>query len=248
MRIAFIGDSFTEGLGDEQADGSLRGWADRVVEGLAASGEQVWYANFAIRGRMLAPIAGEQLDAALALDPVPDLIVINGGGNDMMRPNYSTERCVVLLRSIIDRTEAAGVPLLVLSGPNPADHVFMGNMFDRRGRELTDAIPPLIAGRDHVSFVNCFDDEALRDFSYWSDDRLHLNALGHARVAATVLPALGVATPMPPGVEPAPPRSTRADLAYVRRHLVPWAGRRLRGISAGDGRSPRFGDWTQIAV
>jgi len=247
VRIAFIGDSFTEGLGDEQPDGSVRGWADRVVDGLAASGQEVWYTNFAIRGRMLPPIAGEQLDDALALDPLPDLIVVNGGGNDMMRPNYSTERCAALLKSVVVRTEAAGVALLVLSGPNPADHLFLSSTFHRRGRELTDAIPPLIAGHAHARFVSCYDDQELRDGRYWSDDRMHLNPLGHARVAAIVLSALGVATPMPDPGEPVPRRTARTDLAYTRRIILPWAGRRLRGISAGDGRSPKFATWTEIA-
>ena len=247
MRIAFIGDSFTEGLGDERPDGSVRGWADRVVEALAETGEPIWYANFAIRARMLPDIAGEQLEAALALDPLPDLIVASGGGNDMMRPNYSAERCAELLGSVVDRAAEAGVRVLLLSEPNPADRLPLRRVFDRRGRDLANAIPSRAADRDHVVYVNCFDDE-LSDGRYWSDDRMHLNPLGHARVAAIVLCSLGVPTPMPSPGEPAAPRTARADLGYARRHLLPWAGRRLRGISAGDGRSPKFATWTQIAA
>ncbi|MDR1633553.1 MAG: hypothetical protein LBS27_01225 [Bifidobacteriaceae bacterium] len=72
MRYAAIGDSFTEGLGDQRADGSPRGWADRLAAGLATSlGEPIWYANFAVRGRLLDLIAAEQVDPALALDPAP---------------------------------------------------------------------------------------------------------------------------------------------------------------------------------
>nr|BFE73131.1 hypothetical protein GCM10020092_064320 [Actinoplanes digitatis] len=57
MRYVAIGDSFTEGMGDELPDGSVRGWADLVAAGLAAelTGE-VSYANLAIRGRLLEPI------------------------------------------------------------------------------------------------------------------------------------------------------------------------------------------------
>ncbi|HOZ59911.1 MAG TPA: SGNH/GDSL hydrolase family protein, partial [Nakamurella multipartita] len=70
MRYVAIGDSFTEGVGDERADGSVRGWADRVAEGLAlATQEPVRYANLAIRGRKLAPIVDQQLEVALALEP-----------------------------------------------------------------------------------------------------------------------------------------------------------------------------------
>ena len=49
-----IGDSFTEGVGDELPDGSVRGWADFLAAGLATSqGEPVRYANLAIRGRKM---------------------------------------------------------------------------------------------------------------------------------------------------------------------------------------------------
>lgn len=74
-----IGDSFTEGVGGDLPDGRVRGRADLVALGLAlASTEPVIYANLAIRGRLLAPILAEQLDAAITLKPA--LLSINGGG------------------------------------------------------------------------------------------------------------------------------------------------------------------------
>jgi hypothetical protein len=42
---------------------------------------------------------------------------------------------------------------------------------------------------------------------------------------------------------PAPPTRRRDDLAadaqWVREHLLPWVGRRLRGTSSGDGRDAK---------
>ena len=93
MRFAAIGDSFTEGLGDEPADGVTRGWADLVASGLAR-GEAVRYANFAVRGQLLEPIVTTQLEAALALSPAPTMLTLNGGGNDMMRPGVDVGRLV----------------------------------------------------------------------------------------------------------------------------------------------------------
>lgn len=252
MRIAFVGDSFTEGVGDEwpgsgPAD-APRGWADRVVEGLAVAGDEpIYYANFAIRGRLLAPIAGEQLESALALDPRPDLIVFNGGGNNMMRPDYSTARCVELTRGAIDRCEAAGVRLVILSGPDPSDLLPGHGMFHRRGRELTDAVRELTAERG-LTYVSTFDDTEIRDPRYWSEDRLHLNPLGHARIASLVLTALGVPTDAPAPGDAAPRRSARSEMLYVRRHMVPWVGRRLTGRSSGDGRAPKHAVWHEVSA
>ena len=244
-----MGDSFTEGVGDEQADSHVRGWADRVAEGLAVNGgEHVFYANFAIRGRLLSAIAGEQVDAALALEPKPDLLVINGGGNDITRPDYSTERCIALLAGVAERAAETGVDLLILSAPNPSDHLPMGSTLNKRGRELTDAIPDLIAGLGNVQFISCFDDEELRDSRYWCEDRLHLNPLGHERVAAMVLTALGVATPVPPPGQPAPPHTSFRDARFAVNYLAPWVVRRMTRRSSGDGRNPKQPEWTAVQV
>ena len=85
---AAIGDSFTEGVGDELPDGTVRGWADFVALGLAAAArEPIGYANLAIRGRKLGPIVDEQLEVAIGLRP--EVISFNGGGNDMLRPRMA---------------------------------------------------------------------------------------------------------------------------------------------------------------
>ena len=81
VRYVAIGDSFTEGVGDELPDGRVRGWADLVAHGWAdAVGEPVEYANFAIRGKLVWPIIDQQLEPALALKPTH--LSFNGGGND----------------------------------------------------------------------------------------------------------------------------------------------------------------------
>jgi len=109
MRYVAIGDSFTEGVGDELPDGTVRGWADLVAAGLATAEGSIEYANLAIRGRLLEPIIREQLPAAMALSPPPTLLSLNGGGNDMMRPGMETARLVELTRRAVRRCAEAGV-------------------------------------------------------------------------------------------------------------------------------------------
>jgi hypothetical protein len=81
-------------------------------------------------------------------------------------------------------------------------------------------------------------------------DRLHLNAEGHRRATAAVLEAVGVEDLLPgaPGwwrddlpaaLAPSRRASAMADVRWVTTHLVPWVGRRLRGVSSGDGRKAR---------
>src|SRR4051794_18422623 len=158
MHLAAIGDSFMEGIGDEYPDGSPRGWADRVAEGLAARlNEPVFYANFAIRGRILKPIATHQLDAALALDPKPDLILFNGGGNDMLRPTFSVPKLMRLTRAAVAKCDGAGVELVFVTGASPTDHLPLAKLMSGRGKAYMDAALDLVASTGSA-LINNWDD------------------------------------------------------------------------------------------
>ncbi|WLP89406.1 SGNH/GDSL hydrolase family protein [Gordonia sp. NB41Y] len=246
FRFAAVGDSFTEGVGDPRPNGTMRGWADLVAEGLAtARGEAIGYANVAVRGRLLAPIVDDQLAAVLALDPPPTLVTLNGGGNDMLRPHCD----VSLLR---DRTEeailacaASGVRLVLLSGPDPSGRLPFGSAIGARGAELTAMLAGLATAHD-VEFVDLFHTMALRHPGFWSSDRIHLNPVGHRRVAAEVLTALVDATPEVPS-PPAGSSSTPWDaVTFGRDHLLPWVIRHVRGRSSGDLIEPKHDDWAVI--
>jgi len=246
-RYVAIGDSFTEGLGDTMPDGTQRGWADLVAAGLASGEKQtIEYANLAIRGRLLDAIVTDQLDAALALDPKPTLLSLNGGGNDMMRPGSDMSRLVTLTEGALRRCADAGVRVLLLSGADPSERLPFGSKMRRRAEMLTEAIRPF-ADRFDLVFVDVFHDLEIRRGAYWSPDRLHLNAAGHRRVAGLVLTALGHSTEAH-AVDPGPeePRKVLAEARYYREHVLPWVNRRLRGQSSGDERIGKYLDWVAI--
>lgn len=247
IRYVAIGDSFSEGVGDERPNGTPRGWTDRLAEALAvAQPEPVYYANFAIRGRLLEPIIAEQLDVALALDPLPTHLTLNGGGNDMMRPKHNMGHLVDLTRHVIERCRAAGVTPVILSGADPSSRLPLGPLLHRRAGMLTDAVAELTA-ETGTTFVDVFHDQTIRADRFWSGDRLHLNGAGHARVASLVLQAFGLPSPgdEEPGMTPGS-RSPLGEARYYREHVLPWVGRRLTGRSSGDGRQAKFADWTLI--
>lgn len=243
-----LGDSFTEGVGDELPDGSVRGWADLVALGLAlASPEPVRYANLAIRGRKLAPLIAEQLEPAIRLRP--QLISINGGGNDIMRPRVSIPAIAHQLIDAVRRAGDSGIHVVLASGADPTQHLPAGHLVRGRGEHLA-RIVRAERPRENVTFVDNWADTALRAARYWSGDRMHLNALGHARVAANVLRALGV--PVPDGWESDIVAGARLDasgrkgLGYYRDYVLPWIGRRLTGRSSGDGRTAKLAELTRV--
>ncbi|PRY69028.1 lysophospholipase L1-like esterase [Glaciihabitans tibetensis] len=243
-RYAAIGDSFTEGVGDELPDGRVRGWADLVALGLAlASPTPVSYANLAIRGRLLAPIVDEQLDAAIALSPA--LISINGGGNDIMRPRVSITSITDQLESAVDRAASAGIHVVLASGANPTRHLPLGSFIEARGDRLADAIRTRLP-KENVTFVDNWADQELSDIRFWSRDKLHLNSRGHERVASNVLAALGVTIPDARDDHAGIPAQRTAD--YWRQYVLPWIGRRVTGRSSGDNRQPKYATLTPVEL
>lgn len=244
VRLAVIGDSFSEGVGDEWPDGRVRGWGDLVAQGWAnARGESVQYVNLAIRGKLAWQIAEEQLEPALALRPTH--LTFNGGGNDMMRPRADIEHVADAFTRVLRRCDEEGVTLVVLSGANPSRQLPMGSLMQRRGDQLSAAVARRIRDRPDVIRALNWPDRELSHPVYWSEDRLHMNAHGHHRVAARVLFALGVEPPaswwapgaaVPPGLRGA---------SYYREHVGPWVKRRLTGTSSGDGRMPKHPGWVE---
>jgi lysophospholipase L1-like esterase len=245
VRYVAIGDSFTEGIGDQRADGSVRGWADRVAEGLAAAGgEPVLYANLAIRGRKLGPIIDQQLEPALALEPT--LMTFNGGGNDIMRRHVDMPALMDLSRHVVDRCRETGVALVVLAGPDPTSRIPMGHVVHRRGEALTVDIVRL-TDEFGLTFVDMWHDAEIRREGYWGADRIHLNSAGHRRVAGQVLTALGRPAPATTTRVEEPRRRLSDNLTFYRRHVGPWVRRRVQGRSSGDHRMAKHPDYVTIS-
>lgn len=188
-RYVAIGDSTTEGLVDPDGHGGWRGWADRFAAHIAnAADHPVEYANLAVSGYRLSEIAG-QLEPALAMQP--DLMTIVGGVNDILglRPHFGA------LEEQLDALFAAprerGIPVLSFTMP-----------------DISRANPVATVVRDRIGTLNQIirrcalrHDVALIDFEHvpsasdprlWGEDRLHINTVGHIRVAAAMSWLIGL--------------------------------------------------------
>lgn len=242
VRYVAIGDSFTEGVGDELPDGGLRGWADIAAQGWAnASGRSVSYANLAIRGKLAWPIVAAQLEPALALKPTH--LSFNGGGNDMLRPRADMERIADAFTHVRERCAEEGVTFILLSGANPSGQLPMGRLIQRRGDELSEAVLRRFASDSEVVRVLNWPDRKLARPQFWSADRLHMNSFGHHRVAARLLRALGYEPPAEWWAPRETPSGGPRGAAYYRQFVGPWVRRRLTGTSSGDGRLAKHPDW-----
>ncbi len=234
-----IGDSFTEGYGDFYSDGSCQGWADRFARLLGASAPSLTYANLAVRGKLLGQIISEQIPAAIALKP--DLISLAAGGNDLLRPRADLDALAASFEQAVIQLRAPGTQVLLFSGFDPAGLPLMRLIRDKclaYNARVKD-----IAARHDCLHVDLWSMTVLADRRQWCGDRLHLAADGHRRVALHVAETAGLAVsedwrvPLPPDPADRPSwlRARRQDLHWARAHAMPWIGRRLRGVSSGDG-------------
>ena len=237
-RYVAVGDSFTEGVGDPEPalPGGNRGWADRAAEVLSQQVPDFAYANLAVRGKLIEQIMAEQLDAALALKP--DLISISAGGNDVIRPGTDPDAIAARFEDAVARLARDGATIVVFTGVD----VGFSPVFRRiRGKVAiyNENVRAIAEKYDNCVVADMWALKEVQDPRFWSDDRLHLNALGHHEVARMMLRSLNVDAglrPMEPG--PLPTTSWRQarteDFVWARSHLVPWVLRRIRHVSSGD--------------
>jgi lysophospholipase L1-like esterase len=250
-----IGDSFTEGLNDAAPGGGFRGWADRLAGQLAAEYPGLRYANLAVRGKLLRQIVAEQVPAAAAM--APGLISIAGGGNDILRPGADPDVLAELFDSAVARLRATGAQVLMFTGFDPVAVPVLRLLRGRIGtynmhlRGIADA--------HDCYLVDLWSMRFLRSASAWSQDRLHLTAQSHQRVALRACEVLGVPVsddwrapyaadpPQTPVLGLTGEAVTRAawlaarreDARWAREYLAPWINRRLHGTSSGDGLSAK---------
>lgn len=249
-RYVAIGDSTSEGLDDPDGRGGYRGWANRLAERLAAEQGSVLYANLAVRGRTTRQIRQEQLARAVAMRP--DLATCVAGTNDALRRHFDAHGFRADLEFMQRALVEVGATVLTFTLPDLTPVMPFARILGTRVAELNAAIRIACANSGAI-LCDLASYPVASDPRLWSDDRLHANSIGHARIADALADHLGLpntdaswSEPLPALPPPALGAVLRAELAWGRRHLLPWVWRHLRGRSSGDGRSAKLPELTPI--
>ncbi|MCW1250489.1 SGNH/GDSL hydrolase family protein [Acaricomes phytoseiuli] len=246
-----IGDSFTEGVGDDapHLPHGVRGWADRVAQELQARDDSWRYANFAIRGKRLEHVICEQLEPALRLRP--EIVSIYAGGNDLLALRADLPALIRRYDALVQRVRESGAQALLFTGyPVPLSPLL--EPLKLRNAAYNAGVRS-IAHRYGAMLVDYWCFEQFQDLRMWADDRLHMSTRGHIYLAAKVLEIIGIPHRLESAPLGQPPKYTRWQQArsrwdWSRRHFAPWLGRRLRGVSSGDGLGPRYPAPIQVPV
>ena len=227
--------------------GQYRGWADRLAQLLAheASGREPFrYANLAVRSRRVRHLTVEQLPQALALRP--DLVSILMGANDLVGRRVDIARLAAELEASVRALRDAGIDVLLVTPFLPRRRAAV--LFERRFAAFASELRR-IAADTGAMLLDLDAIPAIGDLDLWASDRVHLRSRGHRFLAYRAAEVLGVRDAEALGGLDAALHADDDPVAHgtwLSRDVLPWAWRRLRGRTAGDGIAPKHSGYVVI--
>jgi lysophospholipase L1-like esterase len=243
-RYVALGDSSTAGIDDPDGAGGYLGWSQRFARQVAGHSPGLQYANFAARGLTTAEVRAGQLAPALALRP--DLATVFCGTNDVTGRRFDPAAVGADLAALFGPLTAQGATVLTFTLPDLSPVMPLARLIAPRIAALNREIDAAAraAGARLVDFAAY---PVATDARLWSEDRIHANAAGHARIAAALAHALGLPgadtgwqAPLPPLPPPRFLTRTAAELRWWRRHLLPWLAAGGRASPAPPPKSPHL--------
>jgi lysophospholipase L1-like esterase len=225
-RYVALGDSSTAGIDDPDGAGGYYGWSQRLAEKIHAAQGRLLYANLAVRGLTTAQVRAGQLDAALAMRP--DFATLFCGTNDVTGVSFDVERVRADIEYMQRALVAGGATVLCFTLPDLTPIMPLARLIAPRIAALNLALAH--ASRSTGSILVDFAAHAVAtDRRLWSEDRIHANSAGHARIAEALAQTLALPGSTTSWSEPFPTvlKQTRrewwaAELRWVRLHLLPW--------------------------
>jgi phosphatidylinositol alpha 1,6-mannosyltransferase len=207
------------------------------------------YANLAVRSRTVSDVIERQIPHALALRA--DLVTVLIGANDLALSGRNLEQVAEQLHAGIERLRASGAEVLIVT-PFIAPWPFL-RVLNRRTIRFSVEIRR-IAEATGSRLLDFTQDPDRVDERMWASDRVHLSSYGHRVLSYRAAAILGVPRADELGAldalihDDAP--EARIDRistpAWVWTHVRPWAGRRLRGKTAGDGLAPKHSTLIEV--
>ncbi len=205
-RFVALGDSLTEGVGDPDRRGRLRGWADRLAAAMASVEPDFGYANFAVRGLPAPEVRRTQLEPALRLRP--DLASVLVGMNDLLEPRFRPAAFERELGAIVGPLHEQGALVLTATFPDVTLFSPLPNRMLGGVRSRLRAASAAVRSVSEAHGALLLDLEALpeaRQREVMSVDRLHPSPHGHVLLAGAFAELLerhaGVPIPRPDGTE-----------------------------------------------
>ncbi|MEG7879759.1 SGNH/GDSL hydrolase family protein [Bacillus paranthracis] len=189
-RFVAIGDSFTEGIGDEVEGIVLKSWVDHFVQ-LCVN--DIEYANFAKRGLITKEIRSQQLEKALTFNP--DLVSLIAGANDVLKGRWNHYAYKEDMKCMIDTLSETGADIMIANLPDFTVRLpFSTEKKQVLKEQLLEANEVILSlSREHqLHHIDFWNHQLVNDNTLWSKDFIHPNSKGYVKVAELIFSSLPV--------------------------------------------------------
>lgn len=190
QRFVAIGDSFTEGIGDEVEGIALKSWVDHFVQ-LCVN--DIEYANFAKRGLVTREIRSQQLEKALTFNP--DLVSLIAGANDVLKGRWNHYAYKEDMKCMIDTLSKTGADIMIANLPDFTVRLpFSTEKKQVLKEQLLEANEVILSlSREHkLHHIDFWNHQLVNDNTLWSKDFIHPNSKGYVKVAELIFSSLPV--------------------------------------------------------
>ncbi|PDZ55378.1 lipase [Bacillus cereus] len=189
-RFVAIGDSFTEGIGDEVEGIALKSWVDHFVQ---LCEKDIEYANFAKRGLVTEEIRLQQLEKALTFNS--DLVSLIAGANDVLKGRWNHDAYKNDMEFMIDTLSKAGADIIIANLPDFTVRLPFASekkqVIKEQLLEANEVIHSL--SREYkLHHVDFWNHHLVNDNTLWSKDLIHPNSKGYVKVAELIFSSLPV--------------------------------------------------------
>jgi lysophospholipase L1-like esterase len=189
-RFVAIGDSFTEGIGDEVEGIALKSWVDHFVQ---LCEKDIEYANFAKRGLVTEEIRLQLLEKALTFNP--DLVSLIAGANDVLKGRWNHDAYKNDMEFMIDTLSKAGADIIIANLPDFTVRLpFASEKKQEIKEQLLEANEVIhsLSREYKLHHVDFWNHHLVNDNTLWSKDLIHPNSKGYVKVAELIFSSLPV--------------------------------------------------------
>lgn len=179
-----LGDSLTAGKGDLDANNRPIGWARRLSRLLEErAGRPYAFTNLAVNRATIADVVADQLPSLPGLHP--DLVTVSIGLNDI-RGVFDPAEFARKIDEVFGLATATAPTVATMTLPNivsmlPLPRELLG-IARLLMEQANDAIRTAADARG-VRYVDAWYADEVAAPGFWSEDRVHPNARGHALIA-----------------------------------------------------------------
>lgn len=182
-----LGDSMTEGIGDEVNGIKKKSWPTYIAEFFNIEK----FSNLAKSGLRSDEIYKEQLETALSMNP--DIVSIMAGGNDFIQRKWNAKSYREIMDKMISKFTENGIIVITSNFPDLTQiYKFPFYLLPIAKYQLKtcNKILDELATKYNTVHIDFWNNPISKEIIYWSNDRIHPNSHGYKVIGDLIISEL----------------------------------------------------------